>query len=635
MDYDFSKFDAKKFEHLIQALLQNILGYSSIVFGDGKDGARELTYEGESDFPSKNNRWGGYWVVQAKFKSKDFEKTQNFMWVRKNFEEELKKFLDKGKGLKKPDNYLFFTNVTLTPVHKTGGRDNIEIIKEKYKEFINNIFIGGYNEVCSMLDNNESVRITYSEFLLTSDLISRLLEKEPLRQQKYDEYEDYKKLEEEINALKKENNANIQKIIELERQKETLVDALKKINYFIENFSNEEIVSTLLKKAIWLFYIEKDIDGALQILNDAEMEKQEVQAAECRILKGQMLFAKLNFKEAKINFKKALRIVDNYETNLELASFLLAMKKYKKAIPFYENAYLFADDLEKIKIANDLGNIYKKIGDHYNTEKYYFDALNLIPHELNATNVHLTFAPILNLANYYSEIENLTMAKKLYNVFIKFDKIIVKFLLDHDIAVIYGNIGILFYEDNKLERAKKYLNKSLEILNKKEKNIQDIEHYCHFSARLGDVYAHLGDFKNAEKHYLDALNLMEQVAIYVPEVFLTTYAKLIVDIVVLYCYFLKNPQEEITKLITILKNVEPKWYNKVDCQLGNCLYHQSMVYWKGGMIDYALNGFEDAKKILISSKQKHSNKDRIIELINDSISKIKSEQQKNANNKSV
>ena len=52
MDYDFYKFTSGEFEHLVQALMQKLLGASSIVFGMGPDGARELIFEGSASFPN-------------------------------------------------------------------------------------------------------------------------------------------------------------------------------------------------------------------------------------------------------------------------------------------------------------------------------------------------------------------------------------------------------------------------------------------------------------------------------------------------------------------------------------------------------------------------------------------------------
>lgn len=172
MNYNLFRLNPTDFEHLIQSLTQDLLGDNSIVFGAGSDGARELTYVGAADYPNKINQWKGYWVVQAKYKSKE-DKLSDYEWVEKNFKNEIKKFLK--KGYKIPDNYIFFTNAVLTPTLDKGGRDKIEGLKSKYCKIIPNIFIGGNDEICRLLDNNRNIATTYTSFILSGDVLVSLM----------------------------------------------------------------------------------------------------------------------------------------------------------------------------------------------------------------------------------------------------------------------------------------------------------------------------------------------------------------------------------------------------------------------------------------------------------------------------
>ncbi|QMW01525.1 hypothetical protein [Spirosoma foliorum] len=71
MNYNLYGLNSNDFEHLVQSLMQKILGTTALVFGAGKDGARELTFNGQAAFPNSTEQWNGYWVIQAKYKSKD------------------------------------------------------------------------------------------------------------------------------------------------------------------------------------------------------------------------------------------------------------------------------------------------------------------------------------------------------------------------------------------------------------------------------------------------------------------------------------------------------------------------------------------------------------------------------------
>lgn len=173
MDYNFYNFNTKDFERMVQALMQKILGNSSLVFGEGPDGARELTYRGKGLFD--NNAYDGYWVIQAKFKSRS-DNSDDFVWVKTNYNKEINKFRDKKRNLDIPQNYIFFTNVALSGVSKVGGIDRMQAEIQKDKELINNIIIVSYDSICCLLDNNRDVATVYSSFLLSGDILGKLFE---------------------------------------------------------------------------------------------------------------------------------------------------------------------------------------------------------------------------------------------------------------------------------------------------------------------------------------------------------------------------------------------------------------------------------------------------------------------------
>jgi hypothetical protein len=175
MNYNFSHLDSQKFEHLIQSLTRKILGNGVIMFGAGPDGGREATFRGEAPYPSNKECWTGNWTIQAKFKERD-DREDNFEWVKKEFEKEMKKFDERIVKVDLPDNYLFFTNVVLTPVVKVGGRDKIEKLKEKYKAKIKNIAIIAYDDLLGFLENNRDIATSYASYILPGDILMLLYE---------------------------------------------------------------------------------------------------------------------------------------------------------------------------------------------------------------------------------------------------------------------------------------------------------------------------------------------------------------------------------------------------------------------------------------------------------------------------
>ena len=66
--YDLLRLGSEEFEHVVQALLNSLFGAETILFGKGRDGAREATFRGSArlDASSPKLRTGS-WIVQAKF----------------------------------------------------------------------------------------------------------------------------------------------------------------------------------------------------------------------------------------------------------------------------------------------------------------------------------------------------------------------------------------------------------------------------------------------------------------------------------------------------------------------------------------------------------------------------------------
>ena len=62
--------------------------------------------------PKNDKASDGYWVIQAKFKTINSLKEQfDLEWVARNLTKELDNYRTRKVKVKKPDNYLFFTNI--------------------------------------------------------------------------------------------------------------------------------------------------------------------------------------------------------------------------------------------------------------------------------------------------------------------------------------------------------------------------------------------------------------------------------------------------------------------------------------------------------------------------------------------
>src|SRR5688572_24588808 len=125
-DYNLQGLNTRDFQHMVQAIARKAISPGVTAFGDGRDGARDLTFRGRMAYPSQADPWDGYLVLSCKFRQRladDPKKDAD--WLIDQFRTDLSKFTVKKKGLVKPEYYLLATNVALSGVSKVGGRDRV------------------------------------------------------------------------------------------------------------------------------------------------------------------------------------------------------------------------------------------------------------------------------------------------------------------------------------------------------------------------------------------------------------------------------------------------------------------------------------------------------------------------------
>ena len=110
-----------------------MLGPGITVFGDGPDGGREATFERKVPYPTPAEGWDGYGVVQAKYRQRPKDTQQDGTWAVDQLNDEIRKYTDPESKLRKPDYFIFATNVVLTPVLDRGSKDRAVAVLEKFK----------------------------------------------------------------------------------------------------------------------------------------------------------------------------------------------------------------------------------------------------------------------------------------------------------------------------------------------------------------------------------------------------------------------------------------------------------------------------------------------------------------------
>jgi hypothetical protein len=188
-DYSFSGLSTRSFEQLIQALCMKLLGPNTVIFGDGPDGGREATYEGPSSYGTDAAPWNGYIVVQAKFRQKSESMARDAAWALSQLASEVRKFQNRKRKLRRPDYYIFATNVALTPVYKKGSKDKAYVRLNKLKDSLRlkGFDVWDYDKLRTFLDGYEDIRRAYGAWVTPGDVLAELVSGLNLKHAQFDD----------------------------------------------------------------------------------------------------------------------------------------------------------------------------------------------------------------------------------------------------------------------------------------------------------------------------------------------------------------------------------------------------------------------------------------------------------------
>lgn len=176
MSNNFFGFSTKSFEQFVQALAAHVIGPGIVAFGSGPDGGREATFEGTIGYPFDTDRWEGYGVIQAKYKEKTEGTGLDQQWAFKQLKDELERFVGSMGRRKKPEYYIFATNVVLTPVAESGGKDKVdELIRGYYSKLpLKGHRIWDSDQISTFLNAYEELRRRFSVQLTPGDVLATL-----------------------------------------------------------------------------------------------------------------------------------------------------------------------------------------------------------------------------------------------------------------------------------------------------------------------------------------------------------------------------------------------------------------------------------------------------------------------------
>jgi hypothetical protein len=181
---DLSRLNERSFERLVRALAFAEMGPTGSVFSTGPDGGRDFTCEGAiRGFEPRG--WDGYLVLQAKFKTQLDGGKSDISWLEKQISQELAKFQDNKRGLRKPEYYIIATNIHLSGADgksakgktKLGGHTKVSKIFEKWKAAIGlrDFHLWPADQIIDLLARHPTIRQTYAAFVTSGDVLTAAL----------------------------------------------------------------------------------------------------------------------------------------------------------------------------------------------------------------------------------------------------------------------------------------------------------------------------------------------------------------------------------------------------------------------------------------------------------------------------
>ena len=174
---NFFGFSPESFEQFVRVLALSVFGPGVTVFGNGPDGGREASFQGEVPYPyPPTTQWSGYGVIQAKCKEKCESTEKDQKWALKQLADELQTFLTSQKRDPKPEYYIFVTNVELSST-AAGGRDEADKLVRSYygKLPLKEHAVWDANQLTGFLAKYEVLRRRFIAYLTPGDVLAAML----------------------------------------------------------------------------------------------------------------------------------------------------------------------------------------------------------------------------------------------------------------------------------------------------------------------------------------------------------------------------------------------------------------------------------------------------------------------------
>jgi len=471
---------------------------------------------------------------------------------------------------------------------------------EKYKsikiEGNNNIVIQGVDKQGAVVVNNIDFDIFLKQY--TNELNERIKELKKIIAEK----DLNNKLTEKLLTASEELfNAERIKLFEeidyLQNQVKQKEIQIKNIISELEN-KNVENTSKTYQNAIH-FLVNGDIEKALATLDDRYLENEEFKNAESRLLKASIYELKFDFKNAEINYSRAVNIHPSWKNNLKIANFYATLNRFDKAFFHYDICLNVAvNEQEKANTYICIANLKKANNEFDESEALYTKALKIFEDlaKTNPTTYQKEIAMSLNnLATLQKSIENYDAAEKNFKKAISIYKELLPSNQNYyypSIAMSLNNLGIIQMLKNEHKSALKSYQESLEI-RKIAANINSLftVNVAESLNNIGNLYVQIKEYDLAEKMFKDSIQIIRTLCENNPESNLQKLASTLSNIAQVYNIKrdFKSAKECCLEAIEIFESLTFKNPKSYTPELAKSFLNVAIVYTSTCEYDVAEN----------------------------------------------
>ncbi|TKJ29883.1 hypothetical protein [Blastococcus sp. CCUG 61487] len=183
MQYALNSLGPQQFEDMVRALCLHEFGPGATAYGRGRDGGREVAYNGELRMGS-GETWTGRTVVQAKYRMEPRDPADNLAWLRNEMSKELKAWADPTSERRRkghlPDNLIIATNVSLSSA-AGGGIDaadaELKALAEQHGVPLRAWRVWPAQQITALLATARDVRLAFGGFLTPGDVLGQIAER--------------------------------------------------------------------------------------------------------------------------------------------------------------------------------------------------------------------------------------------------------------------------------------------------------------------------------------------------------------------------------------------------------------------------------------------------------------------------